>query len=231
MRNTLEAQAAGSGAPACIDFTAGGGGGRPGSQAAEGRRLMEALARHCQVGCHLLEERDAVRNGSAERRRALHPPCARRGLWDAAGGGCQARAACAVPLCRPRGRRRWSCGRCRMWPTGSWCRCPPCRSCWRSSTRQASSQGGGMRVWWLCVCVVCRYGRLCLCGFSQGRAGAGAGVDGAKGRGGGWVYRLAFQRCSAMHAGPAAPPQAGCCPAAVQGTCCRRAQADSRCAA
>lgn len=54
MRQTVEAQQGGSGfggpGAAMLDFTAGGGGGRPGSQPAERRRLLDALARCCQVG-------------------------------------------------------------------------------------------------------------------------------------------------------------------------------------
>ncbi|KAL4857670.1 putative DNA helicase [Chlorella vulgaris] len=50
MRQTLDAQVASGGtALGCIDFTRGGGGGRPGSQAGERRRYLEALARHCQA--------------------------------------------------------------------------------------------------------------------------------------------------------------------------------------
>lgn len=53
MRQTLDSQVASGGtALGCIDFTrgGGGGGGRPGSQAGERQRYLEALARHCQVG-------------------------------------------------------------------------------------------------------------------------------------------------------------------------------------
>lgn len=50
MRQTLDGQQAGGGGPEMLDFTRGGGGGRAGSQAAERRRFLEALARACQVG-------------------------------------------------------------------------------------------------------------------------------------------------------------------------------------
>lgn len=53
MRQTLDGQvASGGGDLGLLDFTAAPAGGRAGTQAAERRRLLEALARRCQVRCN-----------------------------------------------------------------------------------------------------------------------------------------------------------------------------------
>ncbi len=50
LKQTLDGQvASGGGDLGLLDFTRATGSGRAGSQAAERRRLLEALGRHCQV--------------------------------------------------------------------------------------------------------------------------------------------------------------------------------------